>query len=83
MSVSPWPAASRSRPAGVSDMTLDLDVDPVTAVKIREIHQMKEEAVAREDYDEAKRLRDGINRLKVGSRPFRTLIHPTPGPNPP
>jgi len=41
----------------------------VTAVKIREIHQLKEEAVAREDYDEAARLRDGINRLKaVGAK---------------
>jgi hypothetical protein len=38
----------RPRPAGVADVALDLDVDPVTAVKIREIHQLKEEAVARE-----------------------------------
>ena len=46
-----------------------LFVDPVTAVKIREIHALKDEAVAREDYDEAKRLRDGINRLKaVGAK---------------
>ena len=59
----------RPRPAGVADVALDLDVDPITAVKIREIHQLKEEAVAREDYDEAKRLRDGINRLKaVGAK---------------
>eukprot|EP00227_Mantoniella_beaufortii_P003239 CAMPEP_0197616664 /NCGR_PEP_ID=MMETSP1326-20131121/60644_1 /TAXON_ID=1155430 /ORGANISM="Genus nov. species nov., Strain RCC2288" /LENGTH=445 /DNA_ID=CAMNT_0043185551 /DNA_START=406 /DNA_END=1741 /DNA_ORIENTATION=- len=59
----------RPRPAGVSDLALDLDMDPVTAVKIREIHQLKEEAVAQEDYDEAARLRDGMNRLKaVGAK---------------
>ena len=53
----------------MADMAIDLDVDPVTAVKIREIHALKDEAVAREDYDAAKKLRDGINRLKaVGAK---------------
>ena len=63
------PGPRPSRLAGVSDLSLDFDVDPVTAQKIREIHALKEDAVAREDYDEAKRLRDGINRLKaVGAK---------------
>jgi centrosomal protein CEP104 len=59
----------RPRHAGLADVALDLDVDPVTAMKIREIYALKEAAVAREDYDEAKRLKDGINRLKaVGAK---------------
>lgn len=63
------PGPRPARGAGMADMAIDLDVDPVTAVKIREIHALKDEAVAREDYDEAKRLRDGINRLKaVGAK---------------
>ena len=40
-------------------------VDAVTAEKIREIVALKDAAVHREDYDEAKRLRDSINRLKA------------------
>ena len=63
------PGPRPARGAGMADMAIDLDVDPVTAVKIREIHALKDDAVAREDYDEAKRLRDGINRLKaVGAK---------------
>ena len=63
------PGPRPARGAGMADMAIDLDVDPVTAVKIREIHALKDEAVAREDYDAAKKLRDGINRLKaVGAK---------------
>jgi len=41
------------------------DVDAVTAEKIREVTARKEHAVDAEDYDEAKRLRDVIARLKT------------------
>jgi len=37
----------------------------VTAAKIRELARGKDAAVAREDYDEAKRIKAGIDRLKV------------------
>ena len=69
------PGPRPPRHAGVADMSLDLDVDPVTASKIREIHAQKENAVAREDYDEAKRLRDGINRLKAVGAKVAQLEH--------
>ena len=38
----------RPRGPGVADVALDLNVDPVTAEKIREIHALKEDAVNRE-----------------------------------
>ena len=38
----------------------------MTASKIRELARAKDAAVAREDYDEAKRIKAGIDRLKVG-----------------
>ena len=69
------PGPRPPRHAGVADMSLDLDVDPVTASKIREIHALKENAVANEDYDEAKRLRDGINRLKAVGAKVAQLEH--------
>ena len=69
------PGPRPPRHAGVADMSLDLDVDPVTASKIREIHAQKENAVSREDYDEAKRLRDGINRLKAVGAKVAQLEH--------
>ena len=37
----------------------------ITAAKIRELARAKDAAVAREDYDEAKRIKAGIDRLKV------------------
>ncbi|PNW77316.1 hypothetical protein CHLRE_10g431150v5 [Chlamydomonas reinhardtii] len=51
--------------ADVADINLDLHVDTVTAVKIRELARQKDEAVAREDYDTAKMLKASIERLKV------------------
>ena len=49
----------------MADLSLDVNVDPVTAGKIREISKQKEGAVAKEDYDEAKRLKQAIERLKA------------------
>ncbi|KXZ41368.1 hypothetical protein GPECTOR_518g498 [Gonium pectorale] len=51
--------------ADVADVNLDLHVDTVTAMKIRELARQKDEAVAREDYDTAKALKASIERLKV------------------
>ncbi|GAX83265.1 hypothetical protein CEUSTIGMA_g10691.t1 [Chlamydomonas eustigma] len=51
--------------ADVADLNLDIHVDTVTAAKIRELARAKDAAVAREDYDEAKRIKAGIDRLKV------------------
>ena len=53
-------------PAGaMADLSLDIQVDPQTAAKIREVNAKKEAAVAHEDYDEAKRLKGAIERLRV------------------
>lgn len=49
----------------MADLSLDVNVDPVTAGKIREISKQKEAAVGKEDYDEAKRLKQAIERLKA------------------
>eukprot|EP00798_Chlamydomonas_sp_ICE-L_P028474 gene28474-31624_t len=51
--------------AHVADLNLDLHVDTVTAAKIRELAVLKDKAVANEDYDEAKRLKASIERLRV------------------
>ncbi|GIL71611.1 hypothetical protein Vretimale_933 [Volvox reticuliferus] len=51
--------------ADMADVNLDLHVDTVTAMKIRELAKQKDEAVAREDYDTAKALKNSIDRLKV------------------
>lgn len=49
----------------MADIALDVNVDPVTAARIREIAQLKDAAVGREEYDEAKRLKQSIEHLKV------------------
>ena len=49
----------------LADLSLDINVDPMTAAKIREVTRMKEQAVAAEDYDEAKHLKATIERLKA------------------
>ncbi|KAG1659551.1 hypothetical protein FOA52_015355 [Chlamydomonas sp. UWO 241] len=51
--------------ADVADLNLDIHVDSITAAKIRELARAKDAAVAREDYDEAKRIKASIDRLKV------------------
>lgn len=51
--------------ADMADLKLDMNVDSVTAAKIREMAKAKDAAVAREDYDEAKRIKASIDRLKV------------------
>lgn len=51
------------------DLQLELQVDPKTAERIYQLHMLKQDAVEREDYDEAKRLKDSIGRLKqVGQK---------------
>jgi centrosomal protein CEP104 len=48
---------------------LDLNIDPQTAAKIKELNRKKALAVEREDYDEAKALKHAIERLKaVGAK---------------
>eukprot|EP00976_Prorocentrum_cordatum_P012490 250220-Prorocentrum_minimum.AAC.1 len=58
-------AALARAPREVVDVALDMNVDVLTAERIREILLKKEAAVAREDYDEAKRLKAGIDKLKL------------------
>ena len=53
-------ARATARAGGVED-----GVDALTAEKIREVAARKEHAVDAEDYDEAKRLRDVIARLRT------------------
>lgn len=49
----------------LADLSLDINVDPVTAARIRDITRQKEQAVAAEEYDEAKRLKATIERLRA------------------
>ena len=72
MSAAPSFVSNHYQPSNISaaagamaDLSLDVNVDPVTAGKIREINRHKEAAVAKEDYDEAKRLKLAIERLKA------------------
>jgi hypothetical protein len=55
-----------SAAAELADLTLDIHVDGATASKVRDLARLKEAAVAAEEYDEAKRLKAAIERLKVG-----------------
>lgn len=47
------------------DLEIDLSFDSRTAATIREFEARKKQAVADENYDEAKRMKDAINRLKT------------------
>lgn len=49
----------------VADLNLDMHIDPTTAQRVRELVAQKELAIQNEDYDEAKRLKASIERLKV------------------
>ncbi|MEW5298759.1 MAG: hypothetical protein WDW36_001843 [Sanguina aurantia] len=51
--------------AEAADINLDIHIDSVTAAKIRDLVRQKDAAVANEEYDEAKRLKASIDRLKV------------------
>ncbi|KAF6260813.1 flagellar associated protein [Scenedesmus sp. NREL 46B-D3] len=51
--------------AEVADLQLDVHVDSSTAARIKELARAKDAAVAAEDYDEAKRLKASIERLKM------------------
>ncbi|WIA42558.1 hypothetical protein OEZ86_008540 [Tetradesmus obliquus] len=51
--------------AEVADLQLDVHVDSSTASRIKELARAKDAAVAAEDYDEAKRLKASIERLKM------------------
>jgi protein-arginine kinase activator protein McsA len=46
------------------DLQLEFQVYPKTAERIYQLQLLKQDAVEREDYDEAKRLKDAIGRLK-------------------
>jgi hypothetical protein len=59
------PYYNRSAAADVADLTLDIHVDAATKERIKELSRAKEVAVSAEDYDEAKRLKYSIERLKV------------------
>ena len=51
------------------ELELELSMDPATAEVVRELHSAKVAAVSREDYVEAKRLKEHIDRLRhVGVR---------------
>lgn len=67
-----YEATQRYLPAAASDacdLQLELQVDPKTAERIYELSRLKHTAVECEDYDEAKRLKDSIARLKqVGQK---------------
>lgn len=62
------PYYNRAAAADLADLNLDMHVDPTTAAKIRELVAQKDAAVANEEYDEAKRLKASIERLKVRRR---------------
>lgn len=55
---------SRAAQIAQADLELELHVDPKTAARIRELHALKQQAVQREDYDEAKQIKEGIERVR-------------------
>lgn len=68
----PLPAGDRENPKAKmssSQISVDMGVDMVTAQKISDLQLQKQAAVDKEDYDEAKRMKAAIDRLKaVGVR---------------
>lgn len=61
----PEPIRSSAAASAMADLVLDVSVDPTTASKIRDVAAAKDAAVMNEDYDEAKRLKLHIEKLKV------------------
>ncbi|KAK9826624.1 hypothetical protein WJX74_006438 [Apatococcus lobatus] len=57
----PRPGQQQQQPPGWQDGQLD----PTTASQLHDIQQQKAAAVAREDYDEAKRLKQAADRLRA------------------
>jgi hypothetical protein len=55
---------SRAAQIAQADLELELHVDPKTAARIRELHALKQQAVQREDYDEAKQIKESIERVR-------------------
>jgi uncharacterized membrane protein len=60
---------SRAAQLAQADLELELHVDVKTAARIRELHNLKQQAVQDEDYDEAQRLKESILRIRqLGSK---------------
>ncbi|KAE8989823.1 hypothetical protein PR003_g24522 [Phytophthora rubi] len=57
-------ARNKLRASGSEDLSFDLRFDAKTAARIREIQVAKDQAVANEDYDQAKRLKQMEEQLK-------------------
>lgn len=56
-----------------ADVSLDVEVDQQSASQIRRLQESKARAVEMEDYDEAKRLKHGINRLREAGAKILSL----------
>jgi len=55
------------------NLKMDPEIDAQTAKKIRELLVLKKQAVEREDYDEAKRCKIGIDNLRQSAKQLFTL----------
>lgn len=64
-SIEQEPLKSSAAACSMADLVLDVSVDPITASRIRDIAAAKDAAVLNEDYDEAKRLKSQIEKLKA------------------
>lgn len=60
----PKPVVTAATAGGADDASFDLRFDAKTAARIREIQIAKDQAVAMEDYDQAKRLKQMEEQLK-------------------
>ncbi|KAF1328219.1 Centrosomal protein, partial [Globisporangium splendens] len=67
------PKPSPKGAAGSDDLSFDLRFDAKTAARIREIQIVKDQAVAMEDYDQAKRLKQMEEQLKSIGLQFARL----------
>ena len=62
--------------AALASLGLRVEVDPVTGAQLGQLQLAKQEAVASEDYDEAKRLKTSIDRCGFGC--CNRLLHSGP-----